>query len=309
VKVSTLAPAKINWTLEVLGRRPDGYHEVRTVLQTVDLCDRVRVSPAADLELALTGPVGQAGPPAGRAGAPLTGAPPSENLAYRAAALLQDRAGRPALGARIELEKAIPAGAGLGGGSSDAAATLRALDRLWGLGLPLAELARLSARLGADVPFFLFGGTALGRGRGDEVTPLPDAPLQRFLLVVPRHRPARKTAAMYAHLRPEHFSGGEASERLAAAISRGVAPRDDDIFNTFEGIAAKVLPEAAAAAERCQGLGLRPHLAGSGPAQFVLLRPDTESAHLWEALSAAVLEVFEATTVVASAATAVVEEP
>jgi 4-diphosphocytidyl-2-C-methyl-D-erythritol kinase len=302
VRVSTLAPAKINWTLEVLGRRPDGCHEVRTVLQTVDLCDRVRVSPATDLELVVTGPAGQAG-------APLTGVPASENLAYRAAALLRERAGRPALGARIELEKAVPAGAGLGGGSSDAAATLRALDRLWRLGLTRGELGRLAAQLGADVPFFLFGGTALGRGRGDEVTPLPDVPSRRVLLVVPRSRPARKTAAMYAHLRPEHFSDGEASERLAAAISRGVAPSDDDIFNTFEDIAAEVLPEAAAAAERCQGLGLRPHLAGSGPAQFVLLRPDAESAPLREALSAAGFDVFEAATMAASAATAVVEEP
>jgi len=299
VKVSTLAPAKINWTLEVLGRRPDGYHEVRTVLQTVDLCDRVRVSLAAELELVLAGPVGQAG-------APLTGVPPSENLAYRAAALLRDRAGGRSLGARIELEKAIPAGAGLGGGSSDAAATLRALDRLWGLSLPPAELACLGAQLGADVPFFLFGGTALGRGRGDEVTPLPNVASQRFLLVVPRRRPARKTAAMYAHLRPEHFSGGEASERLAAVISRGVAPSDDDILNAFEVVAAEGLPEAAAAAECCQGLGLRPHLAGSGPAQFVLLRPDAESAPLREALSAAGFDVFEAVTM---AATAVVEEP
>jgi 4-diphosphocytidyl-2-C-methyl-D-erythritol kinase len=302
VKVSSTAPAKINWTLEVLGRRPDGYHEVRTVLQTVDLCDRVRVSPAADLKLVLAGPVGQAG-------APLTGVPPSENLALRAAALLRDQAGGRSLGACIELEKAIPAGAGLGGGSSDAAATLRALDRLWGLSLPPAELACLGAQLGADVPFFLFGGTALGRGRGDEVTPLPDVASRRFLLVVPRRRPARKTAAMYAHLRPEHFSGGEASERLAAAISRGVAPSEDDILNTFEGIAAEVLPEAAAASEHCQGLGLRPHLAGSGPAQFVLLRPDAESAPLREALSAAGFDVFEAVTMAASAATAVVEEP
>ena len=302
MKVSTLAPAKINWTLEVLGRRPDGYHEIRTVLQAVDLCDRVRVSSAADLELALTGPVGQAG-------APLAGVPPSENLAYRAATLLRDQAGGRALAARIELEKAIPADAGLGGGSSDAAATLRALNRLWGLGLPPGELARLGAQLGSDVPFLLFGGTVLGRGRGDEVTPLPDVPSQRLLLVVPRRRPARKTAAMYAHLCPEHFGGGEASERLAAAIREGVAPGDDDICNTFEGITDEVLPEAAAAAERCRGLGLRPHLAGSGPAQFVLLRPDAESAPLREALSAAGFDVFEATTMAASAATAAVEEP
>ncbi len=299
MRLSTLAPAKINWTLEVLGRRPDGYHEVRTVFQTVDLCDRVRVSPAADLELVLTGPSRQVPPPE---------VPSTENLAYRAAALLRDRAGGQALGARIELEKAIPVGAGLGGGSSDAAATLRALDRLWGLGLPPDELARLGAQLGADVPFFVFGGTALGRGRGDEVTPLPDVPSKRLLLVVPRGRLEGKTAAMYARLRAEHFSGGEASERLAAAIRAGVPPGDDDVVNTFEAIAGEVLPEAAAAADLCRSLGLRPHLAGSGPAQFVLLPPDAESASLREVLSAAGLDVFEAATMTASVATAVVEE-
>ena len=302
MRVSTPAPAKINWTLEVLGRRPDGYHEVRTILQTVDLCDRVTVSPASELELALSGP-------AGRAGLPLAETSPAENLAYRAAALLRDRSGRPVRGARIELEKTIPAGAGLGGGSSDAAATFRALDRLWGLGLAPRELALLGAQLGADVPFFLLGGTALGRGRGDEVTPLPDVPSQCLLLVVPRTRPAGKTAAMYARLRPEHFSSGEASERLAAAIREGAAPSDHDVFNTFEAIAAEMLPEAAFAAERCLNLGLRPHLAGSGPARFAFLPPDTESAAVKEALAAAGFDVFAVTTTTASAATAVIEEP
>jgi len=309
VRVSTRAPAKVNWTLEVLGRRPDGYHEVRTILQTVDLCDQVRVSPAGSLELVPTGPAVVGGPPPAEV-------PAVENLAYRAAALLRDRAGVSALGARIELAKAIPVGAGLGGGSSDAAATLRALDRLWEMGLPPAALARLGAELGADVPFFLFGGTALARGRGDDVAPLPDIPPQRLLLVAPRDRPARpaggpagKTAAMYAHLRPEHFSGGEGSERLAAAIAQGVAPGDDDVCNTFEGIVAGVLPQAVAAAERCRALGLRPHLAGSGPAQFVILPPEADSASLREALRAAGLDVFETATLAASAAAAVEEEP
>jgi 4-diphosphocytidyl-2-C-methyl-D-erythritol kinase len=301
VRVSTTAPAKVNWTLEVLRRRPDGYHEIRTVFQTVGLCDLVRVWPSNGLELMLTTRTGQGIDS-------LADVRPAENLAYRAASLLWERAGGRALGAHIELEKVIPAAAGLGGGSSDAAATLRALDRLWGLGMPRAELARLGSQLGADVPFFLFGGTALGCGRGDEVTPLPDVPSQRVLLVVPRSRPIGKTAAMYASLRPEHFSDGGASERLVASLERGLAPSEDDIHNIFEAIVAEVLPEAASAAEHCRRLGLRPHLAGSGPAQFVLLQPDAESAPLREALSAAGFDVFEVTTMTAPVATAVVEE-
>lgn len=299
MRLTTLAPAKINWTLEVLGRRPDGYHEVRTVLQTVDLYDGITVSPAAELELVVRSSAG--GPPA------LADVPPAENLAYRAAALLRDRGAPP--GARIELEKVIPVGAGLGGGSSDAAAALRALDRLWRLHLPADELARLGAQLGADVPFFLFGGTALGRGRGDEVSPLPDVPPQRLLLVVPRESIEGKTAGMYARLRDEHFGGGEASERLAAAITAGAAPGDDDICNAFEAVVEAVLPQAAAVAEQCRALGLRPHLVGSGPGQFVLLQPGTESGSLREALFAAGLDAFDVTTMAASAATAIVEEP
>ena len=302
LKVSTLAPAKVNWTLEVLGRRSDGYHEVRTVLQTVGLCDRITVSTAQELELVVRGPTG--GPAAA-----LAGFPPSDNLAYRAAALLRQRARGGLAGARIELEKVIPVGAGLGGGSSDAAAALRALDRLWALHLPANELARLGAHLGTDVPFFLFGGTALGLGRGDEVTPLPDVPPQRLLLAVPRRPVAGKTAAMYASLRDEHFGSGEASERLAAAIREGAIPGDDDVRNVFEAVVDEVLPEAAAAAEQCRALGLRPHLAGSGPAHFVLLQAGTESAPLLEALSAAGLDAFEVMTMAASAATAIVEEP
>lgn len=300
MRVTTLAPAKINWTLEVLGRRSDGYHEVRTVLQTVDLCDRITVWPAAELELVVRGP-------AGEPTAAVAGVLPFENLAYRAAALLRDHG--VASGARIELEKVIPVGAGLGGGSSDAAATLRALDRLWGLHLARDELARLGAQLGADVPFFLFGGAALARGRGDEVTPLPDAPPRRLLLVVPRRSLEGKTAAMYARLRDEHFGGGGASERLAAAITRGSIPGDDDVRNVFEAVAAEVLSEAAAAAERCRALGLRPHLAGSGPAQFVFLEAGQESTPLVNALAAGGLDVFEVRTMAASAATAVAEEP
>jgi 4-diphosphocytidyl-2-C-methyl-D-erythritol kinase len=301
VRVSTTAPAKVNWTLEVLRRRPDGYHEIRTVFQTVGLCDLVRVSPSNGLELMLATRTGLGSDS-------LADVRPSENLAYRAASLLWERAGGRALGAHIELEKVIPAAAGLGGGSSDAAATLRALDRLWRLGLPPAELAHLGAQLGVDVPFFLFGGTALGCGRGDEVTPLPDVLSRRVLLVVPRSRPTGKTAAMYASLRPEHFSDGGASERLVASLKRGVTPGEDDIYNAFEAIVAEVLPEAASAADHCRRLGLRPHLAGSGSAQFVLLQPDAESAPLREVLSAAGFDVFDVTTMTAPVATAVVEE-
>ena len=163
--------AKINLGLRVLGIRSDGYHEIRTRFQTVDLRDEMEISLSPrELQLQVEG-------------ARLAG--DRSNLVMKAAeALREARGGLP--GARIRLVKAIPLAAGLGGGSSDAAAALLGLERLWGLDLVPGELGRIAARLGADVPFFLQGGTALGKGRGDEIRPLPDlAPYGICLILAP----------------------------------------------------------------------------------------------------------------------------
>ena len=165
------APAKINLYLEVLGRRPDGYHGIRTVMQAVSLFDELSFASRDDgrIVLACTGE-----------GLP----PPEENLVVRAARLLRERC-RRGLGADIVLKKAIPIGGGLGGGSSDCAATLQALNELWGLGLSFAALQELAAELGSDVAFFLHGGAALCEGRGEQVTPLPTAGSFHYVLVMP----------------------------------------------------------------------------------------------------------------------------
>ncbi|OGO52155.1 MAG: 4-(cytidine 5'-diphospho)-2-C-methyl-D-erythritol kinase, partial [Chloroflexi bacterium RBG_16_68_14] len=200
------APAKVNWTLEVLGRRPDGYHEVRTALQTIALSDWVTLTPADGLSLALSGEAG-----------PLASEPLEANLAYRAAERLRGELGGHARGVRIAIEKHVPVAAGLGGGSSDAAAVLRGLRRLWQLDIPDDELATLAAELGADVPFFLRGGAALASGRGEVLETLPDAPLRWVFIMFPLHTPAPdKTARMYAALRPEHYTDGSRTEGLAA---------------------------------------------------------------------------------------------
>lgn len=160
--------AKINLHLEVVGRRPDGYHELRTVFQTVDLHDLLTVEPAAGLELVVEGdaPVGE------------------ENLVHRAARTFLER-WAPDRGARLTLTKRIPAGGGLGGGSSDAATALLALADLLAVRPSSAELTAVARSLGADVPYFLVGGTALGVGRGDEISPLPDLEEEALWLVVP----------------------------------------------------------------------------------------------------------------------------
>lgn len=166
--------AKINLDLRIGGLLPDGYHDVRTVLQSVRLHDRLTfVRRRGAFTIACETP-----------GVPVD----HRNLVWKAAALLQRtvrrRDAEPS-GVLVRLDKAIPAEAGLGGGSSDAAVTLLALTRLWNLDLDLASLLRLGAQLGADVPFFLAGGTALGTGRGDDISPLAEAPRSEVVLVKP----------------------------------------------------------------------------------------------------------------------------
>jgi 4-diphosphocytidyl-2-C-methyl-D-erythritol kinase len=298
VRLHLFAPAKVNWTLEVLGRREDGYHEVMTILQALDVGDRVTLSPDDEVQVRLSGRVGG-----------LAEEPSERNLAFRAAMALRQEVGGNGLGALIELEKVVPAAAGLGGGSSDAAAVLRGLSALWGLGLSLEELSVIGSRLGADVPFFLHGGTAQASGRGEDVTPLPDVPSRRLLIVVPPGAIPGKTAEMYRRLTPEHYTEGERTRRLAEKLVAGGSVADDDIFNVFERVLAEALP-AAAAVERCCEAGLgRPHLAGSGPALFFLLPEGGETPSFREGLlSEAGLELFYAGTLDCKASTAWREE-
>lgn len=178
--------AKINWTLEILGKRPDGYHELRTLLQTVSLADQLSFELLEKgIEIICDHPE----------------VPCDEtNLVFRAAKLLRDWA-EVKKGVRVIINKKIPTAAGLGGGSSNAAVTLMAMHRLWGIELPANDLFAIGAKLGADVPFFFMGGTCLGVGRGDEVYPLTDIKADNLLLVnagilVP-------TREVYSNLPPE----------------------------------------------------------------------------------------------------------
>lgn len=261
--IRLLAPAKVNLTFEALGRRADGYHEVRTVMQAISLADEIAFAPAPELSLTI------------EHGAPAFAAPPGEdNLVMRAARLLQREAGA-AQGAAILLRKRVPAAAGLGGGAGDAAAALLGLRRLWGLDLDADALRELAARLGSDVPFFLSGGTALAEGRGERLTPLPTP--QASIVLAPSPDAARdgKTSAMYALLAPEHFSDGQASERLAAKLRAGSPLSSADLRNAFESVAPQAHPSYAAMRDAFEAEGMRPLLCGAGPALFALA-PDGE---------------------------------
>ena len=218
------AYAKINLGLEVLFRRQDGYHELRTILQTVDLYDRLTFEPQANgIELEIDDPT----LPSGR-----------ENLVVQAAGLLAERMGRP-VGARIELQKQILPGRGLGGGSSDAAVTLLALNEMWEGGLSLTDLVRLAAELGMDVPFFLHGGTALAIGRGDEVYPLAHQVDLPIVLILPDF--TISTAAAYGNL---ILTKRESSLKLQsfASSSLGGKNRLPDLTNDLEAAIREHLP-------------------------------------------------------------------
>ena len=301
--VRARACAKVNWVLEVLNRRPDGYHEVRTVIQTIDVCDALELQPAAELCLE----------------APDEGLPsPAENLAMKAARLLQERAaglGRvsadlSAPGARIRLSKAVPVAAGLGGGSSDATAVLRGLNELWQLGLEQEALADVAARLGSDVPFFLRGGTALAGGRGERITPLPDAPPQELLIAVPRLTLADKTRRMYSLLTPADYTDGSAAERLTDATRQGRpleadARWDEHLFNVFDGPAFRTFPELERLRRALLEAGARSvHLAGSGPALFTLAGDAAQRGRLTRAAVQAGARAFVAATAPAAEAVA-----
>lgn len=288
------APAKVNLTFEALGRRADGYHEVRTVLHAISLADEIAFAPADDLSLAVEPP--EADSFSSAASAPAG----DDNLVLRAARLLRREAGVKA-GAAIRLRKRIPVAAGLGGGSSDAATTLRVLRRLWGLDLDADALRELAAQLGSDVPFFVTGGAALAEGRGERIMPLP--PAQGSVVVMappgetaiggePRGGDASrnpvapsdgadggKTAAMYARLRPEHYSDGRASDELAQRLRAGAPASDwgDALTNAFEAVAPRAHPLYATMREAFEAEGLRPLLCGSGPAMFAIA-PDAPAA-------------------------------
>ena len=249
------AAAKVNLALEVLRRRPDGYHEIATVMQTVDLSDRLILEDADGLEVRTSAP----------------GVPTDErNLAYRAAVALRDAAGVQR-GARITLDKRIPVAAGLGGGSTDAAAVLVGLNRLWGLRWPAAGLEELAVGLGMDVPFFLRGGAALATGRGERLAPLGGAALG-LVLVNPRF--AVSTADMYGRVTPSMYSDGRRARETAAALETRRAGRVAvSLYNGLEVAARAAYPQIGqmqAALVAAGALGAA--MSGSGPTVFGVAR-------------------------------------
>lgn len=258
--IHTVAPAKINWTLEVLGKRDDGYHEVRTVLQTIELHDELSFEAAEDFDYEVKGPY----------------QPTAEDTVLRAASLFAVEHG--VSGVHVRLDKRVPVASGLGGGSSDAAATLRAMNRLSGAGLSDEQLAGIAGGIGSDVAFFVRGGTALGEGRGEVIKLLPDARGAWLVLVVPAIAMENKTRTMYGALTAEDFSDGARTSALAARIESGEPIEDSMLCNAFERVAYEKFDGLAEFRDWMLEAGARSvHLSGAGPALFALANGEPEA--------------------------------
>lgn len=242
------APAKLNLMLHVVGRRPDGYHLLQTVFRLIDLADTLSFAPRTDGAI--------------RRATPLDGVPEDDDLAVRAARALQAETGC-GRGATISLEKRIPLGGGLGGGSSDAATTLIALNELWGTRVARADLARIGLRIGADVPFFLLGRNALGEGVGEVLTPL-DLPPAWYVVITPQV--SVSTREMFA----------------ATELTRDTKPLKITAFfaglgrNDLEPVVRARFPEVARALEWLAGHGAA-RMSGSGASVFAAFEREDEA--------------------------------
>jgi 4-diphosphocytidyl-2-C-methyl-D-erythritol kinase len=256
------APAKLNLFLHVVGRREDGYHLLQTVFTLIDRCDRVRLRVRDDGRIDRVNV--------------LPGVPPEQDLAVRAALLLQEASGTPR-GADIEIEKSIPMGAGLGGGSSDAATVLVGLDRLWGTGFGPEALAEIGASLGADVPYFLLGRPAWAEGVGDRLFPLEIEPRWYLVLVPPVAVPtgeifaARELTRNTEPLKIEDFSA---------------RPRSRIFVNDLESVVTARYPEVKQHLEWLRQRAEGARMTGSGACVFAEFERREDAEAVMRALPA-----------------------
>jgi 4-diphosphocytidyl-2-C-methyl-D-erythritol kinase len=275
------APAKINLTLEVLGKRSDGFHEIRSVLQSINLSDVLYFNHGKRIIVR----------------SETLGWSVEQSLIAKAARFMQEIApGSP--GAVIEIEKRIPLMSGLGGDSSDAAATLRGLNELWQLDLSREKLVEMAGQLGSDAAFFLYEGTAMVEGRGERVTPLQSLPGMWVVLVVPDvPRLPGKTGKMYTSLKPAHFTDGRITDNLAKALKEGKGFEPSMLFNTFENVAYED-STIRAYKEHLVKLGAsQVHLSGSGPTLFSIFKDKAQAEDLFAHCKQQGMEAYLAETI------------
>lgn len=271
MRLSVKAPAKINLTLDVLSKRDDGYHDVATVMTTVDLADRIDIELRDDDNITLE--------------CPASYVPNDErNHAYQAAKLLMERYS-VTKGVNIYIDKQIPVAAGLAGGSSNAAATIRGLNELWNLGLNTEEMAGLGAEIGSDVPFCVYGGTAVATGRGEQISLLQAPPNCWVVLAKPMI--GVSTAEVFKQFDPKESQDRpmKTEDMVRAIEQEDFAKVCSSLGNHLELVTFKLYPRVHKIKEhmlRFGGEGVL--MSGSGPTIFALVQKESKANRLYNGL-------------------------
>nr|WP_285842020.1 4-(cytidine 5'-diphospho)-2-C-methyl-D-erythritol kinase [Sutcliffiella horikoshii] len=277
VRLLEKAPAKINLSLDVLHKRPDGFHEVRMIMTTIDLADRIELSERKDGQISIISH-NRYVPDDNR------------NLAYQAASLLKERY-NVQQGVSIAITKMIPVAAGLAGGSSDAAATLRGLNKLWKLGLTLDELAVIGAEIGSDVSFCVYGGTALATGRGEIIKHIPAPPHSWIVLAKPTI--GVSTAEVYNNLNLEKVTHPDVEGMLEAIHENDYEKMIGLVGNVLESVTLRLYPEVAHIKEQMKRFGADAVLmSGSGPTVFGIVQYDSRMHRIYNGLRGFCDQVF-----------------
>ncbi|GBF11407.1 4-(cytidine 5'-diphospho)-2-C-methyl-D-erythritol kinase [Tepidibacillus infernus] len=278
MKIWEKAPAKINLTLDVLGKRDDGYHEVEMIMTMVDLSDRILLEDLEDDQIILE---------------TNSGIIPNDerNLIYKAAHLLKSTY-QIKKGVRVFLEKNIPVAAGLAGGSSDAAATLRGLNRLWNLHLTSNELMELGGKIGSDVPFCVVGGTALVKGRGEKVTPIVSPPPGWAILA--KLPISVSTADIYGALNWQDIKEHPNTDQMIIALKdHNFDGITKNLFNVLEEVTFRLYPSVKYLKEQIEGFGADGVLmSGSGPTVFALVNKESRLNRIYNGLRGFCKEVY-----------------
>lgn len=279
VRISVKAPAKINLTLDVLGKRDDGYHEVEMVMTTIDLADRIDIYPRNDEKITIDSsacfvPLGE------------------KNHVYQIAQILRTKLGIRK-GVHFYIHKNIPVAAGLAGGSSDAAAAIRGLNQLWDLGLSIEEMAVIGAEVGSDVSFCVYGGTALAQGRGEIITPLPAPPPAWVILAKPPN--GVSTADIYGKVTMDEIRRHPArsAEMVKAIMERDYQTVYQTMGNHLETVTLSLYPEVRRLKEQMLRFGADASLmSGSGPTVFSLVDKESRVSRIYNGLRGFCKDVF-----------------
>lgn len=276
--LTVYAPAKINLVLEVLGKYNDSYHQIKSIVQTINLCDILNFELDREVSFECS-----------------ESSLESDNLVMKAARLFQEVT-NCRKGVQIKLDKNIPFGVGLGGGSSDAASTLLALNTLWEMNFPRSQLAHLASEVSSDASLFIYGGTVLVEGRGEKVTPLPPLPPGYFVLHVPPLPGIQdKTGRLYGELNASHFTPGKFVHAALQVLEGGRTIDSSSMFNTFEAVAFDAFPQL----DKYKGIfeetaGLAVHLAGSGPCLFTSIQDEQKAGEVCLSMRRRGLECYVA---------------